>query len=348
MPARRGFRLLLTRIADLVKVFITVDTEVWPDSPGWPRVSLATDNDCGRELSLYFYGGEGPSRLGVPYQLRTLADHGLKATYFIDPLFSWALGIVPLRDLVALIQERDQEIGLHLHPEWLTDPRCAMLPRFAGPLLHRYPEAAQSMLIRSGLERLRECGADRVEAFRAGSWGADLTTLRALASNGVKYDASLNACFAASFPASTLKRASPHPCKLEGVWEFPVTTFIDRPPRGRRPLHVCAASFGEFEMVLSHAAANDWFAVVIVLHSFEFVRVGRVSASKGGAPQKLLARRFERLCKFLAEHRDRFPTCHFADLDAAAIPDADERDVATSRSGRTALRMLEQLVSRVY
>ena len=38
--------------------------------------------------------------------------HGLKATYFIDPLFSYALGMEPLRDVVAMIAERGQESGL--------------------------------------------------------------------------------------------------------------------------------------------------------------------------------------------------------------------------------------------
>jgi hypothetical protein len=108
----------------LVKVFITVDTEIWPESPGWPHTPLEPDQDCVRELSWYFYGGESPDARGVPYQLGTLAAAGLKATFFVDPLFSYALGIAPLRDLAALIQKHGQEIGLHLHPEWLTDPRC--------------------------------------------------------------------------------------------------------------------------------------------------------------------------------------------------------------------------------
>ncbi len=336
------------RESNLVKVFITVDTEIWPDSPGWPHTPLAADNDCNRELSLYFSGGNGPDPLGVSYQLRKLADAGLKATYFVDPMFSLALGLAPLRDLISLIQEQDQEIGLHLHPEWLTDPRCAPLPRFSGPLLHQYSEADQSALIAAALVRLREGGARRVKAFRAGSWGANLATLRALTSHGIQYDSSLNGCFAVSFPDLRERRRYIQPMRFGEVWEFPVTSFIDWPPSSHRPLHVCAASIGEFRTVLEHAAADQWFAVVIVLHSFEFVRIGRVTRSNVAAPRRLVAGRFERLCAFLADNKERFQTCHFADLDGTTIPESGHSDVPVSGYARTGFRMAQQLFSRFY
>lgn len=335
----------------MVKVFITVDTEVWPESPGWPHTPLQPDNACAREMSWYFYGGDGDDARGLPYQLRTLAAAGLRATFFVDPLFSYALGVAPLRDLVALIQEHHQEIGLHLHPEWLTDPRCPPLPAFAGPLLHAYSEADQGRLIRAGRDRLCEAGAPTPSAFRAGSWGASLATLRALGSIGMLYDSSLNARFESSFPDVdvAVRNGCIQPAILEGVWEFPVTNFVAGPTNNsRRPLHVCAASLGEFRAVLEHAAASGWLAVVIVLHSFEFVRVGRLAAGKAATSQKLLANRFERLCAYLAGNSDKFETCHFADLDRAALPNGVQAAAAASSRTRTAWRNVEQIASRLY
>lgn len=334
-----------------VKVFITVDTEVWPESAGWPHTPLKPGQDCVREMSWYFYGGDRADARGLPYQLRTLAAAGLKATFFVDPLFSYALGVAALRDLVALIQKHRQEIGLHLHPEWLTDPRCPPLPAFAGPLLHAYSEADQARLIRAGSDRLCEAGALRPTAFRAGSWGASLATLRALESNGMLYDSSLNARFGSSFPDIdvAMRYVCTQPARLEGVWEFPVTNFIAGPTNNsRRPLHVCAASLGEFRAVLEHAAASNWLAVVIVLHSFEFVRVNRLAAGRAAASQRLLASRFERLCAYLAGNSDKFETCHFADLDRAALPNTVQPAAAASSRTRTAWRNVEQLASRLY
>jgi hypothetical protein len=331
-----------------VKVFITIDTEVWPQSPDWPHVPLAPGEQCERELSWYFYGADAARGYGIPYQLRTFRARLLKASFFVDPLFSFALGEAPLRELLALIQKDGQEIGLHLHPEWLTDTRCEGLPSFAGPLLHGYSEDEQFALIRAGLSRLREVGAQRVAAFRAGSWSASLATLRALGQNGITCDTSLNASFAVSFADLPDRLSLTQPKLLEGVWEFPVTTFIDRPPAGRRPLHVCAASFSEFRTVLEHAAANAWFAVIIVLHSFEFVRIDRLASSDLAVPQRLVARRFERLCDYLSANSDRFETCHFADLHEALMQTAGQREVAISSCRRTAMRQAQQLVSRIY
>jgi hypothetical protein len=331
-----------------VRVLVTVDTEVWPDSPGWPHTPLPAQQDCARELAWYFYGGDGPDAAGLPYQLRVLAAAGLKATYFVDPLFSMALGADPLREVVRLVQESGQEIGLHLHPEWLTDPRCAGLPAFAGPLLGRYSETDQLALVRAAAARLREAGARRIDAFRAGSWSATRATLRALKENGIRFDSSLNPGFDVSFPDLPDRGARLQPARIESVWEFPVTTFVDRPPAARRPLHVCACSLAEFQTVLEHAAANSWFAVVIVLHSFEFVRVDRLPGGKPAAPQRLLARRFERICEYLAAHRDRFRPCHFADIDPAEIPAERRVPPPVSHRGRTAMRHLAQLASRVY
>ncbi len=334
----------------MVKVFLTVDTEVWPDAPGWPHTPLAPDHDGSRALDLYFRGGSGANARGLPYQLRVLAAHGLKATYFVDPLFSYALAMEPLRDVVAMIAGSGQEIGLHLHPEWLTDPRCVGLPAFAGPLLHAYEPAAQQALVRAGLKRLEDAGAEGVVAFRAGSWGASRATIAALAGSGIRFDSSLNARFAASFPDLDVdsRRDRTQPFRMGDVWEFPVTNFVDRPPSGWRPLHVCATSLGEMRMVLEHARDHGWYAVVLVLHSFEFVRVERLAAGRDAAPQRLLADRFERLCGYLASHPQDFATCHFGEIDESRIPVTPPPPAPVSSHARTAMRYVQQLASRVY
>jgi hypothetical protein len=332
----------------VVQVLITVDTEVWPESPGWPHKPLRFDNKCERELEAYFWGGGAARPCGLPFQLATLEEHGLKATYYVDPLFSFALGLPPLKRVVDAVTQKHQEVALHLHPEWLTDPRCVGLPRFAGPLLRQYSEQDQAILVRASLERLAEAGVRDVSAFRAGSWGADSGTLRALARNNLRFDSSFNYCFDASFPELEDRGAYVQPTRLDGMWEIPVTSFVDRPPRGRRPLHVCACSMVEFRTVLEHAEAAGWATVVIVLHSFEFVRVDRLGGGREPGPRRLVVSRFEGICRYLAQHRDRFNTAHFADLD----PDSWDRPLTTeaprSHLGRTAARHIAQLLSRVY
>jgi peptidoglycan/xylan/chitin deacetylase (PgdA/CDA1 family) len=330
-----------------VHVFLTVDTEIWPRAPGWPQVPLTSGETCERERAAYFWGGETRKRRGLPYQLETLRRHGLRATYFVDPLFSLSLGTRLLADVVGTIAGAGQEVGLHLHPEWLTDPRRRDLPEFAGPLLHQYGEQAQGTLVRAGLQLLADAGAPDIRVFRAGGWGANLATLRALASAGLGFDSSLNVYTPMSFPDLPDRKAWLQPGLLEGVWEFPVTSFVDRPPHGTRPLHVTACTFAEFALALEHAYAQGWFAVVIVLHSFEFVRVAALDRARGRAgPQGLLARRFERLCRYLSRHRGRFATARFADLSGVPIPTGDQVP-ARSNLARTVARQVSQLLSTV-
>lgn len=333
----------------MVKVFITVDTEIWPQAEGWPHAPLARARDCRREIDCYFWGGEKSPRQGLPFQLEVLEAHGLRATFFVDPLYSFALGIASLREVVGAVQAAGQEVALHLHPEWLTDPRAAGLPEFAGPLMSDYSEATQSELIRIGLARLAEAGAAPIHAFRAGSWGGDRNTLRALARIGISYDSSLNACHAASMSDLPERATLLQPQRFDGVWEFPVTHFIDRPPAGRRPLQVCACSMSEFRHVLEHAHARDWHSVVAVTHSFELVRVDRLGRGKGSVgPRRLLGARFQELCGYLARHRDRFQTVSFRDAAAALDPPPGNRSPIVSSRARTVARWVSQAASMAY
>ncbi len=330
----------------MLNVMITIDTELWPDSPGWPHTPLAAGTRCERELEAYFFGG-GAAGLGLPYQLRVFHDAGLKAIFFVEPLFSFTLGAEPLHRVLDLIATHHQEVGLHLHPEWLTSARRPELPAFRGPFIRQYSEHEQVMLLRAGEQRLRDLGAPPIRCFRAGSWGADSTTLRAMVRAGIVIDSSLNATFSTSFPERADRDNLCQPALCEGVWEFPVTNFVDHPPAGCRPLHVCACSFGEFSTILEQAERAGWSYIVMVLHSFEFVRVNRISTGRVGL-RRLLAARFERLCAYLANNAARFRTCHFADVDLGALQAAKSVAPLVSSRVRTLRRYAEQALSLVY
>src|SRR5262249_10139444 len=154
------------------------------------------------------------------------------------------------------------------------------------------------------LDRLAQAGATSIDSFRAGSWGADTRTLRALRRAGLRFDSSLNACYAASLSDLHGRGDLLQPARIEGLWEFPLTNFIDRPPSGRRELQICGCSFREIRHVLESAYAQRWGSLVIVTHSFEFVRVGRLKQSSAAiGPMRLLGSRFEALCAYLSVHR---------------------------------------------
>ncbi|HUF35938.1 MAG TPA: hypothetical protein VMN37_08310 [Gemmatimonadales bacterium] len=94
--------------------------------------------------------------------------------------------------MVGLTRAAGQDVQVHAHTEWLSLAREPGLPRTGHSLVRLYPEAEQAAIIGRAAGLLREAGASRPRAFRAGSYGADLATLRALCACGIPMDSSLN------------------------------------------------------------------------------------------------------------------------------------------------------------
>jgi hypothetical protein len=328
-----------------MRVYITVDTEVWPvNSGGWPMKPLPASYGCEREIAAYYYGETNRGTYGLPYQVDMLRRHGLVATYFIDPLFSYALGIDVLRRVIDVVESGGQKVALHLHPEWLTDPRCRGLglPEFRGPLISQYPVEVQRQLIRTGMQRLREAGATPLSAFRSGSWGGDLSTLQALAAEGVRIDCSLNAHILDSLPSLATREELHEPTPIEGVLEYPLTRIDDRStPRGR-PLSFVGVSWSELRFALQQCKADGRENVVIVMHSNEFVQTERLWGAGPVRPRRNVVARFERFCDFMGRDGCIARTAWFDDV--AMQPPAVTRRFGLPKS--TLLRTLPRLGSQ--
>jgi hypothetical protein len=323
----------------MLNVFLTVDTEVWPRTPDWRETRLE------RELRCDIDGVTAAGDFGLPYQLRVLGAHGLKAVFFVEALFADAVGREPVEKIVALVRGAGHEVGLHLHSEWLRRLDPSPLPGRTGSNLRDFGADEQAVLVARGLETLRACGAPDVYAFRAGNYGANNDTLVALARNGVTFDTSHNTCYLGG--ACDVRTPGPllQPRRIEGVWEFPVAFFRDWPGHNRHA-QLCACSGPELEGALLGAWRRGWFAFVIVSHSFELVK--RPKGPGGLArPDRVVIRRFERLCRFLAAHRDKFGTAGFGEIDPAQIPAEPPGVPLRSGMHRTAWRFGEQLVRRL-
>ena len=295
------------------RVLLTIDTEMrwdWRDSSWEENLALSFD----------------PAGVGIGYQLDRLAAHGLKACFFVDPMPALHYGPEPIRRMVEPILEAGQEVQLHLHPSW-ADP--------ANPVfeLTGLDRGRQSELIRTARDLLIEAGAPPPIAFRSGSYAADRATLEALAELGIRYDSSHNGSHHPDPSNLPLDPCRIAPARVEGVIEIPVTQIEPR-PGGLRHLQICAVSFDEMRAALLHAADGGHPVATIVGHSFELATRG----GKRGNPT--LVRRFERLCGFLAEQRERLSTAFFSDLSGLPL-DSEARPL---RSGAmlTVSRMAQQ------
>lgn len=290
----------MTRRQTHLDVYITVDTETW--CGGWDNI----DRKFPLAFNNYIYGRTPVGDYGLPYQLALLKEHDLKAVFFVEPLFSMRFGKTYLEEIVGLILEAGQSVELHLHPEWTDESKQIIFPHITRKREHLkfFSYEEQKHLILLGLELLNDAGCKNISAFRAGSFGANDDTLRAASACGLTYDSSYNACI----PECEINAFSDiqQPFKLENIIEVPMTTFIDGIGK-RRHAQLTACSFSELKMSLNEAYKNNWPSYVLLSHSFELIKLAQTT------PDKLAVRRFENLCAYLNNNRDKFRTCFFTD-----------------------------------
>lgn len=304
-------------------VFLTVDTEF-----SWRHHAAGLDVDTIYDRSIE------PAGVGLSYQLDRLAEHGLKACFFVDPMPALLFGLAPVKRMVETILSAGQEVQLHLHANWTgaqVGDRGASHGRFQ---LYEYSLDEQRDLLRGAIELLVAAGAPMPIAFRAGGYAANEDTLRALAELGFAYDSSHNGAEPAesriALPPTQIAPLDHH------LIEMPVTVIEDAPGMWRT-FQLCALSGAETAAALDHAVAADHAAVTIVSHGFELAN------RLGTRPNSVHVRRFDLLCRLLAARTEDLPTRHFADRPPLALGQ-DDRPLGANALRRR-MRQAEQLWS---
>jgi hypothetical protein len=291
------------------------------------------------------YGETPEGEFGLRYQLEKLNAYGLRAVFFVDSLCADALGVELLREIVTTIMNAGHEVQLHLHTEWLSTSLHPVLGDKTGTNMSEFTAYEQARLVARGLENLRACGVSEISACRAGNYGANLDTLRALAENGVRYDTSYNVAYLDSVCEMRMAQLLNQPTAISGIYEFPISFFRDWLGH-YRPVQLTACSAGELKSAMFDAWHRGWYSFVIVSHSFELLQ-GRLRHRGLAVADRFVIDRFEALCHVLASNRDKFNTAVFADVDPAEIPAAGNSDPLSSPLSRTAWRYGEQLARRI-
>lgn len=317
-----------------MNVFLTFDIEVWCND--WN----ALDERFPTAFERYVYGRSGAGEYALPKTLEILNKHGLRGVFFVEPLFAARFGVRHLETIVSMIRSAGQEVQLHLHAEWTDEIQPQVFPEkpFKRQHLFHYSLEEQIQLLRMGLDLLREAGANEVNAFRAGSFGANRDTLRAVQACGLRYDSSLNMC--ARVSGRDIRDAEPFffPRQDDALRLVPMTVFRDG--RGRlRPAQVGACSFAELKDALEWSQTNGHDCFTILSHNFEMLRAG---SSK---PDRIVANRFEELCRYLGEYRSTLPTQNFH-APLHWTEQAHGQVLAHCRRTATLRRLIEQALRR--
>ncbi|MES2339092.1 MAG: polysaccharide deacetylase family protein [Pseudomonadota bacterium] len=308
------------------RVFLTIDTELM-----WRHHAAGLSADAVVQRSLE------PAGVGVTYQLAMLARHGLKATFFVDPMPALVHGDDWLRDVVRRIVDAGQEVQLHLHPNWTGASATDRAAHGRFELIEHSAHEQRELLARAR-DLLVAAGAPDPVAFRAGSYAANDDTLAALTALGFAYDSSHNGSEHPWPSAISLPVRAIAPVVHRGLIEVPVTVIEDRAGRLRH-FQLCALSVAEMRAALDHAGRGSHAAVTIVSHGFELAN------RSGTRPNAVHVRRFAALCAMLADRAEALPTAHFADRPLLPLGRTDSP--LGPNAWRTGLRQAEQLWSNL-
>src|SRR3546814_698714 len=166
------------------------------------------------------------------------------------------------------------------------------------PYTTLFRSLAADMLVRAG--------APEPVAFRAGNFGANDDTLRALDALGFLFDSSFNGAYAGHGCDIALDPRNMGMRLHHGVCEVPVSGLMDRLD-SFRPAQLCAMSEEEMRDALDHAAASGAIQFSAFSHSFELLSRDRA------VHNRLAIARMEALCQAVAADA-RVTNGGFADM----------------------------------
>ena len=305
-------------MADKIRVYFTVDTET--------SLGGAWRNALGPlPVSRTMLGENGSGFYGVPLIMDILEQHGFRATFFVEVFCSYLRGESEVRGVFDSIQKRGHDVQLHLHPvQRFYRDFVQGQGRREQDLMFQFSPEEQSDLIAEGAALFRKLSGASPRAFRAGCYGASETTLRALRENGIVIDSSYNLAYL-DRTCGFRQRALNVPRVMEGIHEFPVTNFRSVHTGAYKTLEISAVSVREILETIRQARESGGRDVVLVFHSFSFLKNRDVRFEKV-RPDRIVIQRFRKLCQELAHRRDQVEVCVLGEVDLARV-DAGQPNV---------------------
>ena len=318
----------------MTSVYITIDTEYSSGLVGDLSEAGRRDNFA---RSLACITPHGPA--GITHRLDVFARHGIKAVFFVDPMPALIWGVGAIEDIVAPIIEAGQDVQLHCHTEWLAiaGAKSPLSVRREGRNLFDFSRAEQTEILEYARDILVAAGAPKPVAFRAGNYGANDDTLRALGDLGLAYDTSHCPALPNGASRISLGANDRDPVVHEGVTEVPVGS-IGTWGGGQRHAQITALSFAEMHAAIRHAHKCERPSFTLVTHSFELINRRKQSVNR------IVHHRFEKLCAALA-NMDGVQTANYRDNPPQIAPLRRSSPPLPASALRTSWRYAEQLAS---
>ena len=265
------------------RFIVTVDTETF-------RI-----NGQAPPFATHHYGDLPEGSFGVQRIIDLCDQYGVKATFFVDVYMHYEYGKSEVAELCQRIARAGHDVQLHAHPSWLPDSHSGFICDYS---LERQIE-----ILAEGKHLIEEWTGQSPVGFRAGAYGANLDTIRALQMNGFQVDSSYYPLHTNCELSRQLNgRCVNQPFYIDGILEIPVTTYwLWKTPSFKKncKLDVNSCSWTELKHVVRYFSDSSMQYVVLFLHSFSFLQWDRNGRSL--AAKRAPLNRFEALLRMIRQ-----------------------------------------------
>lgn len=315
----------------MTKVLITIETGI---SESLHKRGASINYNMDHSI----WGKCEKGRFGIEWQMDVLESYGLKGVFFVDSLPGLIFRKGTLPEIVKPIVARGHEVQMAIQTDWLDWVVDSPTGSRRGHLLTDFCLDDQIVLFGLCAEMLEDAGAPRPTAFRAGNYGANDKSLRALAEIGLKWDSSFNAAYQHNPCRITLPASQINAVRHQDIIEVPVSGLHDK-GTGVRPAHVGMLSAAEMRAALLHSARQQHDIFVVVSESFAMLTRDRLK------PNHAVMRRFKAMCDVVA-NTPELANAGFNDLDPAIANVAPSKQTRLGPNHlRTGLRIAEQTIA---
>jgi hypothetical protein len=234
---------------------------------------------------------------GTPLIMDMLEEIGGKGTFFVDVYNRTTVDENLIAACMKEIDARGHEVALHTHPAFPEGKRGYGMAQ----TMRRLSYDAQAQSIEEGIATIARAITKKPVSHRAGGYGANRDTLRALKANGITIDSSL----LYDYPYCDLNTPPLGinvPVIEEGVLEVPVSvTRCEMHAMGiplaalTKKLDPDWCSPGEILRQAAALKASGVATIILFLHSYSFIDIERgfVPNQKSIASFRELLRRLE-------------------------------------------------------
>ncbi len=285
-----------------------------------PQILITIDTEIGElgrcrpgAFEIFVEGKVNNKEVGYKFIMDLLEKYNIKGEFFVDVYPYKQTGEDKFANLCKNIVKRGHNIQLHTHPSTSFDKKRIYM--------YQYSLREQIEILELGKQKIKEWTGKYPTAHRAGGYGINRNTIKALEEVGIYYDSSY---FYGNENCKFQYHIKNKIFKVGNVIEIPITVFKKIVNYKFLNIRICSreyfqkldtrygAEIEEIKRVIHQSNEND--ILVLFLHSFSFLNLPynfrKRKYGKIGINEKRV-KEFEGLLNWISLHEK----CNFTTID---------------------------------